>query len=278
MNNGVTVIAKALRTTGNRFHVEDYQIVNGCQTSHVLFDQQKFIDESVMVPLRLISTQDENVIASIIKATNRQTEVKEEQLLALSDFQKKIEAYFQTFEDTKRLYYERRSRQYNSAAGIEKTRIVTPGNVIRSFASMFLEEPHRTTRSYRAILERVGKDIFAESDRLEPYYVAALALYRLEYLFRNQLLDSKYKPARFQLLLALRLLADKKSLPRMGSHEMERYCAPLMQTLWDLDRSEKIFNKAAECVHAVSKGNFDSDSVRTQPFTELLKNYCIKKL
>lgn len=89
MNNGVTVIAKTLRTTGNRFYIEDYQIVNGCQTSHILFDQRDVIDTSVMVPLRLISTKDEDVIGSIIKATNRQTEVKEEQLLALSDFQKK---------------------------------------------------------------------------------------------------------------------------------------------------------------------------------------------
>jgi hypothetical protein len=70
----------------------------------------------------VISTQDEDVIASIIKATNRQTEVKEEQLLAISEFQKKLEAYFQTFENGKRLYYERRSRQYNSAAGIEKNK------------------------------------------------------------------------------------------------------------------------------------------------------------
>ena len=34
MNNGVTVIAKTLRTTANRFYIEDYQVVNGCQTSH----------------------------------------------------------------------------------------------------------------------------------------------------------------------------------------------------------------------------------------------------
>jgi hypothetical protein len=274
MNNGVTVIAKTLRTTGNRFYIEDYQIVNGCQTSHVLFDQADILDKSVMVPLRLISTQDEDVIASIIKATNRQTEVKEEQLLALSDFQKRLEDYLQAFENGKRLYYERRSRQYNSAVGIEKTRIVTPGNLIRSFASMFLEEPHRTTRSYRTILERVGTKIFAASDRLEPYYVAALALYRLEYLFRNQLLDSRFKPARFQILLALRLLLGAAVLPKMNSREMERYCSPLTQTLWDASKAERAFTDAANAVDAVSKGNFDSDSLRTQPFTEKLKAHC----
>jgi hypothetical protein len=81
MNNGITVIAKTLRATGNRFLIEDYQIVNGCQTSHVLFSQKDLLnDDSVVVPLRLIATQDENVIGSIIKATNRQTEVREDQL------------------------------------------------------------------------------------------------------------------------------------------------------------------------------------------------------
>jgi hypothetical protein len=49
MNNGVTIIAKTLRTTANRFHIEDYQIVNGCQTSHVLHDQRDSVDADVMV-------------------------------------------------------------------------------------------------------------------------------------------------------------------------------------------------------------------------------------
>jgi hypothetical protein len=40
LNNGVTVVAKTLRVTGNRFHIEDYQIVNGCQTSHVIYEHR----------------------------------------------------------------------------------------------------------------------------------------------------------------------------------------------------------------------------------------------
>ena len=276
MNNGVTVIAKTLRTTANRFFIEDYQIVNGCQTSHVLFDAGH-LDDSVMVPLRLIATQDESVIASIIKATNRQTEVKEEQLLALSDFQKKLESFFVAFEVRKRLYYERRSRQYHSTAGIEKTRVVTPSNLIRAFASMFLEDPHRTTRSYRALLERVGTTIFGPNDRLEPYYVAAFALYRLEFFFRNQSIDSKFKPARFQILLAFRLLLADGKLPRMNSRDMEKYCLPLMEVLWDTAKAERAFANAAAAVEAVSGGNFDSDLLRTQPFTEKLRAHCERK-
>jgi len=40
MNNGVTVIARTLQTTGHKFTIEDYQIVNGCQTTHVLFTNE----------------------------------------------------------------------------------------------------------------------------------------------------------------------------------------------------------------------------------------------
>jgi hypothetical protein len=275
MNNGVTVIAKTLRTTGNKFHIEDYQIVNGCQTSHVLFDAgPKGIDDTVVVPLRLIATDDEEVIASIVKATNRQTEVKEEQLIALSDFQKKIEAYFLTFSPAEKLYYERRSRQYNAVSGIEKTRIVTPASLIRAHASIFLEEPHRTTRTYRALLQQLGKAIFGPQDRLEPYYYAASALYRLEFLFRNGLLDAKYKPARYHVLMAARMLSNPTQPPRSNSHEMARYCEALTREMWNAHKAEALLKKAAGIVEAAAGGDFNRDRIRTQPFTEEVKERC----
>lgn len=271
MNNGVTIIAKTLRPTGDRFYIEDFQIVNGCQTSHVLFNEQSNLDDKVMVPLRVISTQDENVINSIIKATNRQTEVKTEQLLALSDFQKKLELYFESFDAPKVLHYERRSRQFNNQSGIEKTRIVSPANLIRAFASMFLEEPHRTTRNFSGLLDQVGKNIFVADHKLEPYYVSAFALYQLEYIFRNQMLDAKFKPARFQILMTARLLLDKRPLPRYNSNEMSRYCGDALELWWEGWSALDLLTMASEMVEQVSGGNLHRDHIRTQPFTESLK-------
>jgi hypothetical protein len=268
MNNGITIIARTLRATGNRFYIEDYQIVNGCQTSHVLFDQRGLLDESVMVPLRLIATRDEEVTATIVKATNRQTEVREEQLVALGEFQKKLEMFFQAQEEPRRLYYERRSRQYNRTAGIEKTRIVTLPNLIRAYAAMFLEEPHRTTRNYGSLVERIGTDIFAADHQLEPYYLAALAAYRLEFLFRNQQLDAKYKAARYHLLLASRILATGQIPPRPGANQMVSYCTSLVPVFANATEAEALFKRAAEVVDAAAADNFHRDRIRTQPFTE----------
>ena len=272
MNNGITIIAKTLRATGNRFHIEDYQIVNGCQTSHVLFDNRAVLDASVVVPLRLIATEDDEISASIVKATNRQTEVREEQLLALSDFQKKLEAFFLTFEPPQRLFYERRSRQYNAMPGIEKTRVVTPSTLIRAYASIFLEEPHRTTRTYRALLQQLGKSIFGPQDRLEPYYYAAAAYYRMEFLFRRGFLNANLKTARYHILMAVRMLVQPEPPPRASSHEMTRYTEPLIAVLWDdTALSDLAFAVAADLVKKVAKGDFHRDRIRTQPFTEEVK-------
>lgn len=275
MNNGVTVIAKTLRTTGNKFHIEDYQIVNGCQTSHVLFDNQALLDDSVVVPIRVIATDDDEVIASIVKATNRQTEVKEEQLIALSDFQKELEAYFATFPEPQRLYYERRSRQYVGGSGVEKTRIITPTVLIRSYASSFLEEPHRTTRTYSALVQQLGRGIFGPEDRLEPYYYAASAHYRLEFLFRNGTIPSALKPARYHILMAARLLLHPGALPRTNSHEMARLGARLTDEIWKPETSDELLVKAANVVDATAAGNFHRDHIRTQPFTEAVKEACL---
>jgi len=266
MNNGITIIARNLQPTGNKFLIEDFSIVNGCQTSHVLFAERDKIDQSVNVPIRLIGTQDEGIINDVIRATNRQTEVKAEQFYALQEFSKNLEVFCQAFPEQHRLYYERRTRQYHRLA-IEKTRIVTPASMIKSYAAMFLAEPHRATRSYAALKAKVGTEIFVKGQRMDPYYTAAYALYKLEFLFRNGRLEAKYKPARFHILLAARLLANPASLPRDNSHEMERFGKKINDRLWDSAKAEELIARAAQVIDAAAAGNFDRDNIRTEAFT-----------
>jgi hypothetical protein len=272
MNNGVTIIARNLQFTGHKCSIEDFQIVNGCQTSHVLVGTEDAVDNTVMIPLRLISTRDEGVIESIIRATNQQTEVKKEQFFAVTQFAKQLEQFFQAFPEEHRLFYERRSRQYDSQA-VEKTRVVVPQNVIRAFAAMFLAEPHRTARSYKLLDAQVGTGIFAEGHKLDPYYTAAFALYKMEYMFRNGRIDRIYRNARFQILLAARLLYDSGPLPRMNSREMEKYCSGLNNILWKPERSDRLFLSATIAVDEASDGNLERDNIHTQPFTEKLTEF-----
>ncbi|MGA2719450.1 MAG: AIPR family protein, partial [Candidatus Acidiferrales bacterium] len=174
-----------------------------------------------------------------MRATNRQTEVKDDQFFAVQDFPKGLELYFQTFQDAQKLFYERRSRQYDRLQ-VEKTRIVTPPNMIRAFAAMFLNEPHRTTRNYAGLAAKVGKEIFVKGQRQEPYYAAAFTLYKLEYFFRSGRLERKFRPARFHILLAARMLGNAEKLPPNNSRDMEKYCKVIMETLWDTNKADAL--------------------------------------
>ena len=133
---------------------------------------------------------------------------------------------------------------------------------------MFLSEPHRTTRNYAALKAKVGGDIFGKTHKMDPYYTAAFALYRLEYLFRTGRLEAQYKPARFHILLAARLLGNPDPLPRMNSRDMEKYCKVILDKLWDTTKSDELLIRAAEIVGDVAAGNFHRDNIRTEPFTQ----------
>jgi len=267
MNNGVTIIAKTLKHAGSNFTIEDFQIVNGCQTSNVIFDQRAQLDDSVMVPLRLIGTKDEDVIESIVFATNQQTELKPEQLYARTEFAKTLERYFATFPEANRLYYERRDGQYDRLQ-VEKGRIVSPQTAIRTFAAMFLNEPHTATRNYRSLRTKVGETIFVKTDKLEPYYVAAFAAYKLELQYRTQKIPAVYKSGRYHLLLALRLLLDSKPMPPMNSKEMEKRCISMIEQMIKPEKLDALFQEAKAVIDKASGGDLSRDNVRTIATTE----------
>ena len=199
---------------------------------------------------------------------------KDEQFFALTESPKQLESFFNAYSGAKKLYYERRSRQYDSQQ-IEKTRVVPQANLARSFSAMFLGDPHTVARSYKIIRSKLGDDIFREDHKLLPYYVAAYALYKLEYLFRSHKVDPKYKSARYHLLYAVRLLTIPEALPPMNSRAMEECCSRIAEVLWDQAKSDDVFGLAVEAIDtAVGEQEFSRDAIRTQPFTQMVRNAC----
>lgn len=278
MNNGITIIAKSLQHHSEHFTIKDFQIVNGCQTCHAIWEVAKpdlFVDEplkDVFIPLRLIHTQDEEVASVITRATNRQTPVSDEAFFALEEFPRRLEQYFVAQTSSRRLFYERRTRQY-STEPINKARVVTQSAVARGYAAMFLNEPHSTTRSSKRIRERLGTTIFAADHKYSPYYVVAVATYRLEQLFKTKKIDRKYRSARFHVLMALRLLAVGPDAPKPNSHDMEKYCEKLADVLWG-PTANALLMKAVGVVDSAAGGNMDRDAIRTQAVTDRVIEQC----
>ena len=136
-NNGVTIVTRKLQRVGPQFTLEDFQIVNGCQTSHVIAANSAKENQAIMIPIKIIATEDEEVTRQVIIASNQQNKLDQESFWALDPIHKAIEIYFKSKPDDQRLYYERRPGQFNTIAGIEKVRIVTKELLLKMYAFVF---------------------------------------------------------------------------------------------------------------------------------------------
>ncbi len=271
-NNGITIVTRGLRVVGDDVHLKDFQIVNGCQTCHVLFDERANLTDDVHVTVRIVHTQNEAVIDGIVAATNRQTVISDEDLSAREEFHRLLEEYFEHGRDKpRRLYYERRSKQYSERKDVEKTRVIGRAQLTRAYLAMFLDEPARLGH-YRSLVETRGTELFKDGQHPVYYYTAAATWYRLEWLIRNRRIDKAYSPARYHLLFAakLRLLGDGSvsANPRTA----ERDCQRMLAVIWDANASEQLFAQLLgplERAMRAEPGNVPrGEMVRTQRFAD----------
>ncbi|WP_255953346.1 AIPR family protein [Streptomyces odontomachi] len=274
LNNGVTVVAHDLKPTGNRMTLVDFQVVNGCQTSHILHSERENLD-GVYVPFRLIVTLDDEVAKSITKATNKQGQVTKENLFALSDLQKRIEAYFNSFEaeSGKRIYYERRSLQWSGSPQVRGTwRVISLRNLMQAFASLYLRIPHTAARYYGDLRNRVGNDVFSDAHNEAYYYSAAYAFCKLDHFFRSGAIARELKPARYHLLAGVRTIYSKSSTPEKVESvgkKAEKDCKPFNVFLWDDDRYLEAVHTCVDALVKLAGGQeINRDFGRTRDFTE----------
>lgn len=276
LNNGVTVICKGLSSIGNKFTLTDYQIVNGCQTSHVIFNNREYITSGLQLPIKLIETENDDTVNKIIKATNRQTEVSDEQLIALNEFHRKLEAFYSTFTGTNRLYYERRSKQYNYGSDIEKVRIVSISTQIKAVASMFYDKPHLASRYYGRLLNSID-GIFNDEHQLLPYYTCAFTLYRLEFLFRNKSISAQYRKFKYFILMMIKYdLADEK-IPQMNADKINAFCKKILDTVSDNYKLTDEVNKLTKLIDKHVINITSTESTKTATLVENLKKEFIIK-
>lgn len=259
-NNGVTIVTRKLQRVGPQFTLEDFQIVNGCQTSHVVAVNSAKENKAIMIPIKIIATEDEEITRQIIIASNQQNTVDQESFWALDPIHKAIEIYFESKEGDQRLYYERRPGQFNTIAGVEKVRIVTKDLLLKMYASIFLEQPNQVGRYYKDLTPMIGKDIFSPSHQVHSYYTAAYISYCLEFMFRNRRIDTSWKAFRFQIAMAARLILQRQLKLDANKRRSQAYCKAIDEVMADPDKAQEVFEKATAAISKAVKelGNLDA--------------------
>lgn len=277
LNNGVTIVAKSVHKVGNAFKIKEFQIVNGCQTSHVLFLHKEFIKNSgAFIPIKLIVTDDYEVANQITYATNRQSEVKVEAFASLDPYHRKLEEYYSSFPKETRVYYERRARQYdNVSPRIPQAKIITLPAQINAFLAIFQNEPHSTHRYYGELLKAYEGRLFQEKHNPYMYYVSSYALYVIDKIFKANppKLNSSMRRLKYHILLAFRIMKAGFKYPNLESTDMSKYCEGIHKILLNENLATSGFIEAIEIVkRAISTygekyGNSTRNLDRTKNFT-----------
>lgn len=204
LNNGITIVAKKLEVQGDVIEVFDYQIVNGCQTSYVLFDSRNKLTDESYVMIKLIEVTDVAILDRIVFTTNRQTEVKSEAFIATKPFHKRLQDTFNAINKPCRLYYERRSKQYDLQDDICKNNVVSLASLTFSYVAMFLEEPHSVHRYYGELLRANEKRIYLETDQEDIYYFAAYFNYYIENKIKAGIIEAKYRSFKYYIMCGMK--------------------------------------------------------------------------
>lgn len=280
LNNGITIVAKSLNVSGEKFKLTDYQIVNGCQTSNVLYRCKGEVDDNMMIPIKIVHTESPELVNSVIRSTNRQTQVLDEAFESLKIFHKQLQEYYDTYKENDRLYYERRTHEYDDQRELKRHNIITLPIQLQSFMSMFLAEPHSMHRYYGELLKNSKDRVFQHDHKPIAYYTAAKTLHGIERAMNNGIIDlKKWKPYRYHILLIVQTIMRErigmKNIPHANSKNVEKLCDTILNVINDdrafeaiLHISEDILRKTLnEYKGGTRSGNGPN---RTKEFTQLM--------
>lgn len=232
LNNGVTIVAHEVRRVGNNITLTDFQVINGCQTSFVLYENRKKLSNDVTMTIKIISTEDKTITDAIVRSTNRQTPILNEAFETLRDLHKNLELAYASYDAEHKLYYERRSKQYDSQQ-INRNKIISFPYQTTAYVAIFLGEPHSTHRYYGELLHAYSRKIYKDDDILDQYCMASLYAYTVEEFLRHHAELAAYKKFRFHIAFLLRCMAVSIDVPNTNSKEMKKYCSLLYDKIKD---------------------------------------------
>ena len=110
LNNGITVVCEGLiyHENDRTLDIQNFQVVNGCQTVFTLHASTADLTPAVLVNVRVIEGL-QNLVAKIAKASNSQTAVKTPQLVSMSEEHTRIAETLNSDPDP--WYYEKQLGQ-----------------------------------------------------------------------------------------------------------------------------------------------------------------------
>ena len=225
LNNGITIVCDQCIYTPNlrspRVDLKNFQIVNGGQTTHALFDAYKSDParvSDILLLVRICEAQREDPIADkISETTNSQIPVSTRDLHANDEIQKRLEEEFETLG----YYYERKKNQYaERPAGIRLNNELLG----QLWLAYHLDMPSEAKNSKSLVFGEKYDDIFDENKITATALLLPLQIYEPLQAMKREIQrrkrqkapineqDAYVSRATFHILNAVKLVAQHESL------------------------------------------------------------------
>jgi len=153
-NNGITLICENYGHSTNTLEIENYAVVNGCQTVLTLYENKELLDDKVKVFVRIIKTGNNEVLGKRITFyNNNQNAISQRDLKSNDKLQEDIQAQCFQYFNSKILYKIKRGE---SEEGYDA--VLQNDFVAQLIASFVLGEPytaHQKTQIFTANYQRI---------------------------------------------------------------------------------------------------------------------------
>jgi hypothetical protein len=236
-HNGVTIICQKLEQTAEKLTVDNYFVVNGCQSLNSLYENQTAITEDLRILTKFVQVEvGSDLSVRITKYSNNQNGVKSR------DFKSNHPMHI-------RLQNEMR-RDYSGAYDFEIKRGETPatGEVISNetaglnMIAFDLKEPWATHRKYQ-MFEEKHSDVFGRpevtADRVVMLQVIADEIADARGKIEN-VLFGKYALTQHAIMYMVREILEKDALGREVLKSPERFV-----------RATEDRERFAKCIRAI---------------------------
>lgn len=208
-NNGITIICEDAIESGSKLDVENYSVVNGCQTVLTLYNNQDALADNIRVLIKVIKTgEDEALGRRITRFNNNQNAISPRDLKSNDKVQQDIQKQIFDYFNNEVIYNIKRGE------ALDQYRVAIPNDFAAQLITAFvLREPH-TTHQKTAIFTEKYQQIFSR-------HISPPLIFLLYEMYRvidqncsgiNNEGVSDYKTTRFFLIYLFREILDEDQL------------------------------------------------------------------
>lgn len=235
LNNGITIVCDEYTQKNRSISLQSPQVVNGCQTSHILFNYKERIEllDKIILQIKVISTKNSEITNQVVRGTNRQNIVYDEAFETTRKFHKDLEQFFLALNaesSCENIFYERRSKQFNHDPKIKQTDKVNLRVLIQYSVGLLFNQPHLSHKHEIKLLSDFSGKIFLDTHSRLPYYVISLLFIRAEKIFKKDSANYKtIQPFRAHILMVLKEISCGSMPPLSNEKETKKYFTKLQE-------------------------------------------------